>query len=182
MPASIDYGRSPNLQIAALVARTCCRAGPSSECAKRYTSSVAQYRRYVRATFEAAAISELARRTLRSTHVIYEANGNQAVDVGTIATSITDASPSMMISFELIEHNENRLRVILSDSAGGEIGGTEPTTMSNVWIPGDISENWNRYLAVMFELAVAGYPGCIGCAGPAAEIPWDEAASRRRLA
>jgi len=136
----------------------------------------------VRATFEAAAISELARRTLRSTHVIYEANGNQAVDVGTIATSITDASPSMMISFELIEHNENRLRVILSDSAGGEIGGTEPTTMSNVWIPGDISENWNRYLAVMFELAVAGYPGCIGCAGPAAEIPWDEAASRRRLA
>ncbi|MFL2493235.1 MAG: hypothetical protein ACJ0HH_00545 [Candidatus Thalassarchaeum sp.] len=136
----------------------------------------------MRATFEAAAISELARRTLRSSHVIYESNRDQAVDVDSISTTLSDASPSLMIRFELVECSENCLTVALPDSTGGNIGGPEPPTMDEIWIPGDISDIWNRYLRVMLELAIAGYPACVGCAGPAAEMPWDEMASRRRLA
>ena len=45
----------------------------------------------------------------------------------------------------------------------------------------DVDELWSRFLRVLVDLANAGYPGCVGCAGPAAELPWDEMQSRRRL-
>ena len=35
-----------------------------------------------------------------------------------------------------------------------------------------------RFSKMVLELAVAGYPGCIGCGGPGSEESWDEASSR----
>jgi hypothetical protein len=40
---------------------------------------------------------------------------------------------------------------------------------------------WERFTDSLLRLAAAGYPGCVGCAGPAAEVPWDEEASRLRF-
>tara|TARA_B100001750_G_scaffold135843_1_gene108083 strand:+ start:51 stop:461 length:411 start_codon:yes stop_codon:yes gene_type:complete len=136
----------------------------------------------VRTTFEAAAISELARRTLRSTHVTYKASIDHGIDIDDISTSLSDASAALIIEFKLFEDFDDDISVYLTDTPGGIFSVSEPASMDEVWIPGDITEMWARYLRTMLELARAGYPGCVGCAGPAAEIAWDEVASRSRLA
>ena len=136
----------------------------------------------MRTTFEAAAISELARRTLRSTHVIYKVGINHGIDIDDISTSLSDASAALIIEFELIEHSNDDISVCLTDSSGGIFSASKPSSEDEVWIPGNISEMWARYLRTMLELAAAGYPGCVGCAGPAGELAWDEVASRSRLA
>ena len=134
----------------------------------------------MRATFEAAAISELARRTLRSPEVTFEANKRFGPEIDVLSTTLSDASPALNIELHHIEVEMGAITINLANYHGGRIGGEVPDD-KEIWIPGDISEIWNRYMKVMLDLAKAGYPGCVGCAGPAAEIPWDEEMSRRRL-
>ena len=134
----------------------------------------------MRATFEAAAISELARRTLQSSDVTFQAELQYGTDIEHISTSLSDASPALMIAANHIEAESNTIRIGFTELPGGIIGGEEPNA-ELVWIPGDVAEIWSRYLRVLVDLANAGYPGCVGCAGPAAELPWDELRSRRRL-
>jgi len=134
----------------------------------------------VRATFEAAAISELARRTLRSTEVTFQADKVFSTDIESLSTSLSDASPALMISISHIEVDSDNITIECSGLAGGMIGGEEPEE-EFVWIYGNVNDIWRKYIRVMVELANAGYPGCVGCAGPAAEMPWDETLSRRRL-
>jgi len=134
----------------------------------------------VRATFEAAAISELARRTLQSSEVTFVADEGYSTDIDSLSAKLGDVSPSLIITVNQIKVNSNSICIEFPESPNGRIGGREPDD-DVIWIPGDIPNIWGRYLKVMLELAMAGYPGCIGCAGPAAEIPWDESLSRRRL-
>jgi len=134
----------------------------------------------VRATFEAAAISELARRTLRSPDVTFEANKRFSSEISVLSTTLSDASPALDIGLHHIEVEIDAITINLANYHGGRIGGEVPDD-EEIWIPGDIPKIWTRYLKVMLDLAIAGYPGCVGCAGPAAEIPWDESLSRRRL-
>ncbi len=134
----------------------------------------------MRTTFEAAAISELARRTLRSSEVTYLAANIFREDIEIMCTALSDASPSLMIEMKHVENSSDAITVDLLDMTGGRIGGDEPEE-DLVWIPGDIHDLWNRYLRVIVELCSAGYPGCVGCAGPSAELPWDEKLSRSRL-
>ena len=134
----------------------------------------------MRTTFEAAAISELARRTLQSSDVTIRAGLQYGTDIERISTSLSDASPALMIAANHIEVESNAIMIELTDLPGGIIGGEEPDGKL-VWIPGDVADIWCRYLGVLVNLANAGYPGCVGCAGPAAELTWDELLSRRRL-
>tara|TARA_A100001037_G_scaffold5219_1_gene5145 strand:- start:506 stop:913 length:408 start_codon:yes stop_codon:yes gene_type:complete len=135
----------------------------------------------VRTTFEAAAISELARRTLRSSEVTYRTAAIFGDDIEKLCVALTDSSPSLMIEMNHVENSSDAITVDLSDNPGGRIGGDEPG-QDLVWITGNTHDIWNRYLRVMIELSSAGYPGCIGCAGPSAELPWNENLSRARLA
>ena len=64
---------------------------------------------------------------------------------------------------------------------GGIISKICPENLDDVWIKGDY-KYWPRLKKIIFDLAEAGYPGCIGCAGPAAELPWDEISSRSKIA
>jgi len=134
----------------------------------------------VRATFEAAAISELARRTLRSPEVTFEAKSMFGPEINMLSTTLSDVSPALNIGFYHIEVEYDEITINLLNCPGGKIGGDVPSG-DEVWIPGDISNIWIRYIRVLTDLARAGYPGCVGCAGPAAEIPWDEELSRHRL-
>ena len=134
----------------------------------------------MRATFEAAAISELARRTLRSTEVTFQADKAFSADIESLSTSLSDVSPTLMISISHIEIDSESITIDCSGLAGGMIGCEEPE-QEFVWINGNVNDIWRKYIRVMIELANAGYPGCVGCAGPAAEMPWDETLSRRRL-
>ena len=134
----------------------------------------------MRATFEAAAIGELARRTLRSDEVSFKAGSMFSDDIGGLSTALSDSSPSLIIEVKYFEVESDTITIEFTELAGGRIGEEEPGD-DLVWIPGDVHDIWSRYLRVMVELASAGYPGCVGCAGPAAEVPWDEVLSRSRL-
>lgn len=64
---------------------------------------------------------------------------------------------------------------LLSAEGLFQIGGEEPD-MDICWIP---NATWNDFLEQILDLLEAGYPGCVGCAGPGAEEVWNEAVRRR---
>ena len=156
-------------------------AVPSTERAERYPSSVALHRRPVRSTIEAAAISELARRTLRSDGIVVHYHNPTALDIDDLFVKITDLAPSMLLGVRGVVSNSEGIVIEILGLQGGVIANDEPSDKRVVWIPGDCTSVWSRFTETVLSLATAGYPGCVGCAGPAAEMPWDEEASRQRF-
>jgi len=156
-------------------------AAPSTERVERYPSSVALHRQPVRSTIEAAAISELARRALRSEGMVIHHRNPTSLDIDALSVKISDLSPGTLLGVVGEESDSEGITIETLNSPGGVIATKEPVDSKVVWIPGDCSSIWNRFTNTVLRLAEAGYPGCVGCAGPAAEGPWDEEASRQRL-
>jgi len=146
--------------------------------AERYSSSVAQHRGFMSASKQGAAISELARRTLRSGGVTVRTKDAGRLSVESLSVLISDLAPSVISGADAVESDEEGIEIVLDGEPGGLIGGPEPRTLECVWIPGVPDDLWRKYRNSVLDLAAAGYPGCIGCAGPAAELPWDEEGSR----
>ena len=65
----------------------------------------------MRTTFEAAAISELARRTLQSSAVTIRAGLQYGTDIARISTSLSDASPAIMIAANHIEAESTAIMI-----------------------------------------------------------------------
>ena len=156
-------------------------AAPSTKRVERYPSSVALHRQPVRSTIEAAAISELARRALRSEGMVIHHRNPTSLDIDALSVKISDLSPGTLLGVVGEESDSEGITIETLNSPGGVIATKEPVDSKVVWIPGDCSSIWNRFTNTVLRLAEAGYPGCVGCAGPAAEGPWDEEASRQRL-
>lgn len=135
----------------------------------------------MRSTIEAAAISELARRALRSKGVVIRHHNLGALDIDNLSVKITDLAPGVLFGVVGEISNSKGIVIDILNSPGGLISNEEPGDNSVVWIPGDCTSIWNRFTDTVLRLAAAGYPGCVGCAGPAAEVPWDEEVSRQRL-
>jgi hypothetical protein len=113
---------------------------------------------------EDAAISELARRILRSSGVKIIHDGELMEEIESLAAQISDSE-------DIFFMNKN--------SANGIISQNPPVSLEIVWIKGG-NEKWKNLQKKIVELGRAGYPGCIGCAGPAASEPWDEVISREQ--
>jgi len=156
-------------------------AVPSTERVDRYPSSVALHRRRVRATVEAAAISELARRALRSDGFVVVHRNPRTLSVDELSIEISDIAPGLLLGVVGEVHELDGIVIDIGESHVGAIAVDEPEDRGVVWIPGDMHAIWKRFRDSLLRLAAAGYPGCVGCAGPAAEVPWDEEASRRRF-
>ena len=139
------------------------------------------HRRPVRSTIEAAAISELARRALRSKGVVIRHHNPAALDIDDLSVKITDLAPGVLLGVVGEISDSKGIVIDIMSSHGGVLTNEEPGDNRVVWIPGDCTSIWNRFTDTVLRLAAAGYPGCVGCAGPAAEVPWDEEASRQRL-
>ena len=135
----------------------------------------------MRSTIEAAAISELARRALRSEGMVIHHRNPTSLDIDALSVKISDLSPGTLLGVVGEESDSEGITIETLNSPGGVIATKEPVDSKVVWIPGDCSSIWNRFTNTVLRLAEAGYPGCVGCAGPAAEGPWDEEASRQRL-
>ena len=135
----------------------------------------------MRSTIEAAAISELARRALRSEGMVIHHRNPTSLDIDALSVKISDLSPGTLLGVVGEESDSEGITIETLNSPGGVIATKEPVDSKVVWIPGDCSSIWNRFTDTVLRLAEAGYPGCVGCAGPAAEGPWDEEASRQRL-
>ena len=158
--------------------RTRNTAIPLPEAAVRYSSSVTHHRGLMGSSKQGAAISELARRTLRSGGVTVRTKGVERLRIDSLSVLISDLVPSVISGAIAEETGEGAIAIVLEGEPGGFIGGSEPRTLDGVWIPGNPDELWKEFENSVLGLAAAGYPGCIGCAGPAAELPWDEEASR----
>jgi len=135
----------------------------------------------VRSTIEAAAISELARRALRSKGMVIRHHNPAALDIENLSVKITDLAPGVLLGVVGEISNSKGIVIDIMNSPGGVLSNEEPEDNKAVWIPGDCTSIWNRFTDTVLTLAAAGYPGCVGCAGPAAEVPWDEEVSRQRL-
>ena len=66
------------------------------------------------------------------------------------------------------------------DSKDGIISTSPPESLEIIWVKKRES-TWNNLTQKIIELGRAGYPGCIGCAGPAADEPWNETESRNQI-
>tara|TARA_B110001452_G_C15234531_1_gene427480 strand:+ start:1489 stop:1884 length:396 start_codon:yes stop_codon:yes gene_type:complete len=58
-----------------------------------------------------------------------------------------------------------------------KLGGEEPP-LDICWVT---ECSWDDFNEQVLELLEAGYPGCVGCAGPGAEGEWNESARRREF-
>ena len=135
----------------------------------------------MRATVEAAAISELARRALRSDGFVVGHRNPRALGLDVLSLEISDIAPGLLLGVVGEVHELDGIIIDIGGSPGGAIAVGEPKDRGVVWIPGDMHSIWERFKDSLLRLAAAGYPGCVGCAGPAAEVPWDEEASRLRF-
>ncbi|MAE38482.1 MAG: hypothetical protein CL969_02460, partial [Euryarchaeota archaeon] len=67
-----------------------------------------------------------------------------------------------------------------NDELLASVGGDEPD-IAVCWIPileEEFENVWDDFRQIISDLLIAGYPGCIDCAGPAATEPWDEQSRR----
>tara|TARA_Y100000768_G_scaffold179168_1_gene134184 strand:+ start:406 stop:813 length:408 start_codon:yes stop_codon:yes gene_type:complete len=126
-----------------------------------------------------AAISELARRILRSSGVKVIHDGGLEQEIDSLAKELSDNAPKIIFGIESEVTDSADIYFLNMNSQNGIISQKPPPSLETVWIKGG-SEKWNLLQKQIVELGRAGYPGCIGCAGPAASEPWDEAVSRMR--
>ena len=126
-----------------------------------------------------AAISELARRILRSSGVKIIHDGGLEQEIDSLAKELSDNAPKIIFGIESEVTDSADIYFLNMNSQNGIISQKPPKSLETVWIKGG-SEKWNLLQKQIVELGRAGYPGCIGCVGPAASEPWDEAVSRMR--
>ena len=105
----------------------------------------------------------------------------RALGVDELSIEISDIAPGLLLGVVGEFHEIDGIVIYIGGSHGGAIAVDEPEDREVVWIPGDMNSIWERFTDTLLKLAAAGYPGCVGCAGPAADMPWDEEASRRRF-
>tara|TARA_B100000965_G_C19563326_1_gene745613 strand:- start:1023 stop:1430 length:408 start_codon:yes stop_codon:yes gene_type:complete len=126
-----------------------------------------------------AAISELARRILRSSGVKIMHDGKLEQEIECLANELSDKAPKIIFGIESEVTDSADIYFLNMNSQNGIISQKPPKSLEIVWIKGG-AEKWNLLQKQIVELGRAGYPGCIGCAGPAASEPWDESISRMR--
>ena len=145
----------------------------------RHSSSVTHLPRGMSSSNGDAAISELARRILRSSGVKISHDGDLIEEIESLAAELSDKAPKIIFGIESQISDSEDIFFMNANSANGIISQNPPVSLEIVWIKGGI-EQWVNLQKKIVELGRAGYPGCIGCAGPAASEPWDEGLSRKQ--
>jgi hypothetical protein len=131
----------------------------------------------MRGSNEYAAISELARRILRSSGVNIIHNGNLSSEIEYLSHELSDNAPKIIFGIKSKIIVTDDIYFEIENSDNGIISTNPPDSLEVVWVKTG-NNTWNNLMKKIIELGRAGYPGCIGCAGPAADEPWDEKRSR----
>ena len=125
------------------------------------------------------SLREAARRLLRSEGGILYLNRSISDDAIKMMLKISDIVPSK-ISFPELSYIESQ-EIILECSGNNFYIGEEEKSEEYCWVKShksETGESWDDFRKMVLELAIAGYPGCIGCGGPGSEEIWDESNSR----
>ena len=155
-------------------------AAPWGSRFNRQSSSVAHVRRLMRSSSEDAAISELARRILRSSGVEISHNGFLSKNIEILSNELSDNAPKIIFGIKSIIIDSEDISFEMLDSKDVIISTSPPESLEIIWVKKRES-TWNNLTQKIIELGRAGYPGCIGCAGPAADEPWNETESRNQI-
>ena len=127
----------------------------------------------------ADSLREAARRLLRSEGGILYLNRNISDAAIELILKISDKVPSK-ISFPKLAYIESH-EILLECLGNNFYIGEEEKSEEYCWVKSHKSntgDSWGDFSAMVLELAMAGYPGCIGCGGPGSEEIWDESRSR----
>ena len=127
----------------------------------------------------ADSLREAARRLLRSEGGILYLNRDISEAAIELMLKISDKVPSK-ISFPKLAYIESH-EILLECLGNNFYIGEEEKSEEYCWVKSHKSntgDSWGDFSAMVLELAMAGYPGCIGCGGPGSEEIWDESRSR----
>ena len=125
------------------------------------------------------SLREAARRLLRSEGGILYLNRNISDAAIELMLKISDKVPSK-ISFPKLAYIESH-EILLECLGNNFYIGEEEKSEEYCWVKSHKSntgDSWGDFRTMVLELAMAGYPGCIGCGGPGSEEIWDESRSR----
>ena len=125
------------------------------------------------------SLREAARRLLRSEGGILYLNRSIKDDAIKMMLKISDIVPSK-VSFPELSYIESQ-EILLECSGNNFYIGEEEKSEEYCWVKShksETGESWDDFRNMVLELAIAGYPGCIGCGGPGSEEIWDESNSR----
>jgi|TARA_B110000438_G_scaffold108992_1_gene106956 hypothetical protein len=129
---------------------------------------------------EDAAVAELARRILRSNGLMITHNGQLTDQIEQLSSELSDRAPKIVFGINGKISDVKEIFFEINNSEDGMISLKPPNSLDIVWIRGG-ANMWSKLTRKIVELGSAGYPGCVGCAGPAASEPWNEEASRNEI-
>ncbi len=121
----------------------------------------------------AGSLAEAARRLLRSSGAILMVPSELVTAAHSLSLRVSDELPGMLNEPE-VRLGKGWIAVQVDGLSIVQIGGSSPD-VSICWVPSkDLADSWVSFSKIVIDLLIAGYPGCVGCAGPAAERPWKE--------
>ena len=126
-----------------------------------------------------ACVREAARRFLKADSLSIHCPENIIEEFNKISVKLSDLQPSRLNFPELYTWDSRDVKITHED--GCIIISLDEPGIHDLWIIGDPHTRVIHLLEMIEELAIAGYPGCVGCIGSMEEEPWDERISRDRL-
>ena len=126
-----------------------------------------------------SCVREAARRFLKADSLSIHCPENFIEDFDKICVKLSDLQPSRLNFPDLYTWENTDVKIIHED--GCIIISLNEPDIHDLWIKGDSDTRVFDLLEMIEELAIAGYPGCVGCIGSMEEEPWDEKKSRDKL-
>lgn len=127
------------------------------------------------------AVREFSRRILREESIELHTPSEFEDDLIRLLRMMSEQLPARLEfpTFVLHEQNDITVRQQYGDEWKDimQVGLGEPE-IDVLWIALEPSKAWQTIWLTLTELLEAGYPGCLGCGGPASEEPWNEEKSR----
>ncbi|HJL54464.1 MAG TPA: hypothetical protein QF424_00825 [Candidatus Thalassarchaeaceae archaeon] len=97
---------------------------------------------------------------------------------------INEIAPSLVINVEPPQYmggTAQHLAFYKDAKLIAVVGDYMPKSLEVIWIPVESKRFSELLYANLLQFAEAGYPGCVGCLGPAFDRNWNERAHRESL-
>lgn len=126
-----------------------------------------------------ACVREAARQFLKAESLSIHCPENIIEEFDKICVKLSDLQPSRLNFPKLYAWDSRDVKIIHED--GCIIISLDEPKINDLWIVGDSHTRVFDLVELIEELAIAGYPGCVGCIGSVEEEPWNEEISRDKL-
>ncbi len=156
-------------------------ADPSVKRRVRHSSRIAPRGGFMSGDGRQNSVRELARRFLRSRGVIvrHPSEWNEANE--DFSVKLSDIAPAVYLGIEFKQTDKKEIRIDLIGEKGGILSKNLPESIEIVWIYDYDGEAWKLLRNEIFELAKAGYPGCLSCGGDVEDGVWNEELARQKM-